>query len=70
MRERITQHLINKNSATGSKLAEVKEVIRNGGLVGVSFIKVEPELYVEEYIINNSSADILIWNKQGRNNSR
>ncbi|WP_071395069.1 hypothetical protein [Bacillus tuaregi] len=72
MRERITQHLINKNAATGSKLAEVKEVIRSGGSIGVSFIKVEPEslrLYVEENIINNSSADILIWNKQGKNNT-
>lgn len=72
MRERITQHLINKNTATGSKLAEVKEVIRSGCSIGVSFIKVEPEslrLYVEENIINNSSADILIWNKQGKNNT-
>lgn len=42
------------------------------GSIGVSFIKVEPEslrLYVEENIINNSSADILIWNKQGKNNT-
>jgi hypothetical protein len=71
MRERITQHLINKNVGTGSKLAEVMEAVSNGRLIGVSFIKVDPEslrLYVEEYIINNSSIDTLKWNKQGKNN--
>jgi hypothetical protein len=75
MRERITQHLINKNLKTGSKLEEVKEIVRTGGKIGVSFIKIEPEslrLYVEEYIINNSSKENLNleWNKHGKCNTK
>lgn len=68
MRERMTQHLIKKNTATGSKLDEVKEVVRSGGFIGVSFLKVQPEslrLYVEEHIISNNR-DTLIWNKYGK----
>lgn len=69
MRERITQHLIYKHSETGSKLNNVKKIVRNGGKIGLSLLKVEPEslrLYVEEYIINNSGQDKLVWNKHGR----
>lgn len=68
MRDRITQHLINKNIGTGSKLDKVKEVVRSGGFIGVSFLKVQPEsirLYVEEHIINNNK-DTLTWNKHGK----
>lgn len=67
MRERITQHLIDKDEGTGSKLKEVKETVRRGGRIGVSFLLVKPEslrLCVEEYIIDNTKS--LIWNVHGR----
>ncbi|GAB4073750.1 hypothetical protein GCM10028778_12530 [Barrientosiimonas marina] len=66
MRERITQHLIDKNVQTGSKLTEVKKMVRSGESIGVSFVKVEPEslrLYVEEQIISNFEG--YLWNIQG-----
>lgn len=65
IRERMIQHLVKKNKSTGSKLLEVKDIILNGGQIGVSFTKVEPEslrLYVEETMIQQNS-QALIWNK-------
>jgi hypothetical protein len=66
-RDRITQHLIDKDERTGSKLNEVKNTVRSGGHIGVSFLLVKPEslrLYVEEYIIGNTKK--LIWNVHGK----
>jgi len=64
LRERITQHLIDKDTRTGSKLDEIKRAVATKQDIGLSFIKVEPEslrLYVEEAIIANHKNE-LEWN--------
>jgi hypothetical protein len=67
LRERITQHLIDKHEKTGSMLEAVKTAVSNGADIGLSFIKVEPEslrLYVEETIIAKHKKE-LPWNTHG-----
>lgn len=67
LRERITQHLINKHPRTGSMLEKVKTAVAAGQEVGVSLITVQPEslrLFVEETIIKNHRNE-LPWNKHG-----
>ena len=67
LRERLTQHLISKNSKTGSMLEAIKTAVGAGEQIGVSFIKVNPEslrLYVEETIIGLRKSD-LPWNTHG-----
>lgn len=67
LRDRISQHLIDKNHQTGSMLEAVKTAVSMGKKIGVSFIKVEPEslrLYVEETIIRKHKHD-LPWNTHG-----
>jgi hypothetical protein len=67
LRERLTQHLINKNVQTGSMLEAVKTAVAAGEKIGVSFIKVNPEslrLFVEETIISSRKSE-LPWNTHG-----
>lgn len=67
LRERITQHLVNKNVRTGSMLEKVKTAISDGREMAISFIHVQPEslrLYVEETIISKNKAQLL-WNTHG-----
>ncbi|WP_045858844.1 GIY-YIG nuclease family protein [Teredinibacter purpureus] len=67
LRERITQHLINKDVRTGSMLEAVKTAISDGREMAISFIQVQPEslrLYVEETIISKNKAQ-LPWNTHG-----
>lgn len=67
LRERITQHLVNKDVRTGSMLEAVKTAISDGREMAISFIQVEPEslrLYVEETIISKNKAH-LPWNTHG-----
>ena len=64
LRERITQHLIDKDERTGSMLEAVKTAVTSGSTIGLSFIKVLPEslrLYVEETIISKHKS-FLPWN--------
>lgn len=69
LRDRITQHLINKNHRTGSMLEGVKMAVASGQQIGLSFVKVEPEslrLYVEEHIISACKRENkLPWNSHG-----
>jgi len=67
LRDRITQHLIDKHEKTGSMLEAVKTAVSNGSAIGLSFVKVQPEslrLYVEEAIIAKHKAE-LPWNTRG-----
>ena len=67
LRERITQHLINKDVRTGSMLEAVKTAVSDGREMAISFIQVQPEslrLYVEETIISKNKAQ-LPWNTHG-----
>ncbi len=67
LRERITQHLVNKDSRTGSMLEAVKTAVFDGREIAISFIHVQPEslrLYVEETIISKMKKQ-LPWNTHG-----
>jgi hypothetical protein len=67
LRERLTQHLINKHHQTGSMLEAVKTAVAAGDEIGISLIKVQPEslrLFVEESIIA-AHKDKLPWNTHG-----
>lgn len=67
LRERITQHLIAKDSRTGSMLEVAKKAVADGYDIGLSFIKVQPEslrLFVEEAIIAKHK-NKLPWNTHG-----
>lgn len=67
LRERITQHLVNKDSRTGSMLEAVKTAVSDGREMAISFIHVQPEslrLYVEETIISKRKKQ-LPWNTHG-----
>jgi hypothetical protein len=63
-RQRIRNHLIKKDEKTGAKLEHIKALVRSGGSVKISWVKIEPESlrnYVEEELINeHTEAD---WNK-------
>jgi predicted small secreted protein len=64
-RGRLSNHLIKKDTKTGAKLELVREHIRNGGKIKVSYILIEPESlrhYVEEELIKKYSTK-LDWNK-------
>lgn len=68
LRERMTQHLVQKNQRTGSMLERVKASVHQGYEIAVSLIAVEPEslrLFVEETIIATHK-ELLPWNTQGR----
>lgn len=69
LRDRIIQHLIDKNHRTGSMLEKVKTAVSAGQRVGLSFVKVDPEslrLYVEETIISGCKKEgKLPWNTHG-----
>ena len=69
LRDRITQHLIDKDHRTGSMLEAVKTAVSAGQRVGLSFVKVDPEslrLYVEETIISTCKKEgKLPWNTHG-----
>lgn len=69
LRDRITQHLIDKDHRTGSMLEAVKTAVSAGQRVGLSFVKVDPEslrLYVEETIISACKKEgKLPWNTHG-----
>ena len=64
-RQRIRNHLIKKNEGTGAKLDQIIAHVQRGGLVKVSWIKIEPESlrnYVEEELIaRHNEAD---WNRE------
>ena len=67
LRDRISQHLITKDSRTGSMLEEVKSAVASKQDIGLSFIKIEPEslrLFVEETIIAKHKGE-LPWNSHG-----
>lgn len=67
IRERMTQHLITKDKATGSKLYNIKNCVSKGMSIGLRFIKVEPEslrLFIEEMLISRNKSK-LKWNKHG-----
>jgi hypothetical protein len=67
LRQRMTEHLIDKDHRTGSMLEAVKTAISANQAIGLSFIKVEPEslrLFVEETIIAKHKQE-LPWNTQG-----
>jgi hypothetical protein len=64
-RQRVRNHLIKKNEGTGAKLEKIMAHVRSGGLVRISWVKIEPESlrnYVEEELINrHGEAD---WNRE------
>jgi hypothetical protein len=64
-RQRVRNHLIKKNENTGAKLKNIVEHVQSGGLVKISWLKIEPESlrnYVEEELINrHKEAD---WNRE------
>lgn len=66
LRNRLTQHLINKDARTGAMLDRVKQTVAEGSELAISFIKVEPEslrLFVEETIISEmKKSGQLEWN--------
>ncbi len=67
LRDRITQHVIDKDRRTGSMLENVKAAVAAGQEVGVSLINVQPEslrLFVEETIIAKHKNE-LPWNTHG-----
>ncbi|MDW2322671.1 hypothetical protein R7127_20600 [Vibrio sp. 1159] len=67
-RQRLRNHLIKKHSATGAKLKEVQKSVREGNLIKVAYLPIEPESlrnYVEEeLIILNKNA---VWNRENAN---
>jgi hypothetical protein len=67
LRDRITAHVIDKETRTGSTLSFVKDAVSARQQIGISFIKVQPEslrLFVEEKIISKNK-EKLPWNTHG-----
>jgi len=66
-RQRITNHLFQKNEKTGSKLAQVIAHACEGGTVEIAWIEVHPEslrnYLEEELILRHAEAD---WNRENR----
>lgn len=64
-RQRLRNHLIDKHAKTGAKLDAVKQSVRNGNIIKVAYLPIEPESlrnYVEEELIRlNPSAE---WNRE------
>lgn len=67
-RTRLINHLITKNDKTGAQLEKVKNVVKSGGRIKISFIAIEPEAlrhYIEEILIEKYK-DKLEWNIHGK----
>ena len=67
-RTRLTNHLITKNDKTRAQLEKVKSIVKSGGRIKVSFIKIEPESlrhYIEEMLIEKDE-NKLEWNAHGK----
>ena len=70
--QRIYNHFISKDARTGSKLNNVKEAIKNGFVIGVSFVKINPKemrQYVEQNLIRyhfGESEEKETWNIMGK----
>ncbi len=68
-RQRIRNHLIAKHAKTGSVLDKVKEVVKAGGAISISWVKVEPESlrnYLEEELIKRHPE--AYWNRENQRN--
>jgi hypothetical protein len=69
LRERVTQHFIEKHHKTGSMLEAIKTAVASGQEIGFSFVKVQPDslrLFVEETIIAEwKKKGELPWNSHG-----
>lgn len=66
-RQRIRNHLIAKHAKTGSVLDKVKEVVKAGGAISISWVKVEPESlrnYLEEELIKRHPE--AYWNRENQ----
>ena len=64
-RQRLRNHLITKHALTGAKLADIKNEVKNGNQIKISFVSIEPESlrnYVEEELINNNRNSS--WNRE------
>jgi len=67
MRQRMTSHLVNKNSGTGSKLDFVRKAVSQGEKIGLRFIYIPRDTmrtFIEEEIISKNKTE-LIWNNHG-----
>ena len=68
LRGRLTEHLIKCPKRTQSKLEKVKESVRDGRMISISFIHVEPEpfrLALEDELIRRARGDGLAeWNQK------
>jgi hypothetical protein len=66
---RLTNHLFYKHEKTGSKLAKVKESIKESKTISISYISVEPESlrhYIEDELIKKYTLTNTLWNIQGK----
>ena len=64
LKNRVKQHLVSKPNNTKSKLEKVKEAVRAGKHIGISWILVQPETLnasVESYIISQKDP---CWNER------
>lgn len=67
-RQRLINHFIRKDPRTGSQLERVKQAFSNAMLIGVSFLKIEPDYMrkpLEEWLISRNS-ERLVWNVHGK----
>ncbi|GAB3570711.1 hypothetical protein GCM10027578_27600 [Spirosoma luteolum] len=67
-RQRIRNHFIDKDSRTGSQLAQVNAALEQGHRVGFTFVVIDPpalRLYVEEVLIKQLIAGTH-WNIKSR----
>lgn len=64
-RQRVRNHLVKKHVKTGAKLEKIVAHVQSGGLVKISWVRIEPESlrnYVEEELIRrHRNAD---WNRE------
>ena len=66
LRQRIGEHMIEKNGNMGSRIDDVKTIVRKRRRIAVSYIEVKPESlcgFVEEKIISSTNPP---WNKHGK----
>ena len=69
LRQRITEHLIEKDDRTGSMLEAIKTAVSANHAIGLSFIKVEPEslrVFIEETIIAKHKQELPWMSFNGR----
>ncbi len=67
-KERMVAHFCRKNEATGSKLANVTEAVKQGRVLGLSFMEIQPNYMrkaLEEWLLN-TYGNRFAWNIQGR----